>query len=213
MGWRNWHGRTEMIGGKPVHTHRVVCGTCRETAALHNMDFGAEEAARQIPQKFERRGWFIGQHASSDRCPACVAALAAERRNRRTKAMPATTPAPKPEAAPPREPTPAEMRRVLDAIEQHYPRPGRGFAGGMSDEALAKTLTVPRVWVTRVRVQFFGPEADVDLKRIEAEVASIQIAHKALEDTVMAETDKLGRKLEGVVRQLDDMRANLRGAA
>lgn len=210
---RDWQGGSEMIGGKPVRTHRVTCGACQATDALHGMDMGAAEAARQIPRKFERRGWHIAQRASYDRCPACVAGLAAERRNRRTKAMPGNIPAPKPEAAPPREPTPAEMRRVLDAIEQHYPTPGRGYAGAMRDEALAASLGVPRVWVTRVRVQFFGPESDVDLKRIEAEVAGIQTAHKALEDTVMAETDKIGRQLESVVQQLDGVRAQLRGAA
>lgn len=75
-----------------------------------------------------------------------------------TERLPGVQPAPA--AQPPRNPTPPENRRVLDAMDAHYDADRQMYRGSFTDEAVAQQLKVPRAWVTKVRADFYGPETN-----------------------------------------------------
>ncbi len=57
-----------------------------------------------------------------------------------------------------RQPTVADRRRIMDALDVVYdPEAGKYRKDG-SDKALAERLDVPRVWVSQIRADFFGAE-------------------------------------------------------
>lgn len=58
--------------------------------------------------------------------------------------------------AKPREPTPHDNRRVLDALEGHYDIDRGLYHKSWSDKALAGHLDVPTSWVTSLRERFLG---------------------------------------------------------
>lgn len=209
MTMRDWEGKPERHEGKIVKTHRVVCGACGTTSAIHGMNMGAAVCAEQMPKKFAAKGWEIGKRPDDDRCPACALKEKVTRRTAKVIQMNEAKMA----AEPPREPTRADLRKVQDALDIHYPVPERGYSSGFNDEVLAKQIDVPRDWVKRVREQFFGPEHDVDMRRIEAEVESIRRDFKAVEDTTLSSVDKVSKRVEALIKTVDGLRAQLRGAA
>lgn len=205
---RDWSATYEKHEGRTRRTHRVWCHQCGSTTAIHGMDFGGKTACTEMPKKFEARGWSIGRRMDEDKCPACVLA---EKQNKTAKVIKMQEV--KAVAEPPREPTRAELRNVQDALDEAYPQPERGYKQGESDEALAKKLGYPKDWVRRVREQFFGPEHDVDLRRIEIEIEAVRRDAKAIEDSTLMAVDSLSKRVEALIRTLDGMRAQLRGAA
>lgn len=206
---RDWSGSKDRHEGRIRTTHRIHCAGCGVTDAIYGMDFGAKVAAEQMPKKFAARGWDVGKRAGEDRCPDCV--RKADRMKQTAKVIQMNEA--KPVAIPPREPTRADLRKVQDALDAHYPVPERGYADGMSDEALARKIDVPRDWVKRVREQFFGPEHDIDMRRIEAEIESIRRDFKAVEDAALTGVDKVSKRVEALMKTVDGLRAQLRGAA
>lgn len=205
---REWKARHERHEGQLRRAHRVWCGHCGATEAVYGMDFGAALASVEMPKKFETRGWSIGKREKDDKCPACVLA---EKQTKTAKVIKMQEV--KAAAEPPREPTRAELRKVQDALDAAYPTPERGYKPGYSDDVLAKELNVPRDWVKRVRDQFFGPEHDVDLRRLESDIAEMKRDFTALEGTTLNSVDALGKRVEAMIRTLDGLRAQLRGAA
>ena len=88
----------------------------------------------------------------------------------------------------------------------------RGYAGGASDETVAKSLGMPRDWVRRVREQFYGPETDVDIKKVEAQIESLGKDVKATEDRVLEQVATLGRRFDVLLAALAQVRVRLNGA-
>lgn len=62
--------------------------------------------------------------------------------------------------AAPRQPTPPENRRVLDAMDAHYDADRQMYRGSFTDDSVSQQLKVPRAWVTKVRTEFYGPETN-----------------------------------------------------
>jgi hypothetical protein len=77
--------------------------------------------------------------------------------------MPATAPRPAaavvPLAAPPRQPTREDRRRIMEALDVEYLFDKACYAKSGSDKALAERLGVPRAWVSEERDRAYGPDA------------------------------------------------------
>ena len=110
-------------------------------------------------------------------------------------------------AEPPKMPTAADNRKVLDALTVQYDEDAQRYRGAWTDSKVAATLDVPRAWVTAVREQFFGPERneEQDVKTKEIREA-IQMARNAVETlTQMAIT------AEGIAGKLAELEAKING--
>lgn len=203
---RVWPQVFTLVNGRQLRGWRITCGACGETDTVNGFGYGEAEASRQMPNTFARRGWRVAQRAGNDRCPSCIKLEAAARREKR---IPMKNEA---KAEPPREPTRAELRQVQDALDTAYPVAERGYAGGASDETVAKSLGMPRDWVRRVREQFYGPEADVNLLQVEAQIESLGKDVKATEDRVLEQVATLGRRFDVLLAALAQVRVRLNGA-
>ena len=90
-------------------------------------------------------------------------------------------------ALPPREPTPADNRRVMDALDSAFDEKiGRYVDVGGSDATLATKLGVPRKWVEDVREKFFGPiKTDPEREKLLADLAALRASVKTAIDKAM----------------------------
>lgn len=108
----------------------------------------------------------------------------------------------------PRAPTPAENRRIMDALDEHYDSERGRYRQSFNDAAVSHKLDLPRAWVKKVREEFFGPEAneaDVEAQRqklavlergVETATAALNKAQAILEaaaelETVLGEMKRL----------------------
>lgn len=74
-------------------------------------------------------------------------------------------------AEPPRQPTQADNRRILDALTAHYDEELQRYRKAFSDAALAEALAVPRAWIADVRERFYGPDVNEAAAERDAKVA------------------------------------------
>lgn len=117
------------------------------------------------------------------------------------------------DGAPSRTPTREQRRRVLEALDEFYPKPEQGYAGGMTDHKLAERLGVPRVWVRELREQLYGPEVVVDWRGLEARVEVVEAKAREVDDLVLKAAEELGAMAKGVRRELEALRDQMmRGA-
>lgn len=85
----------------------------------------------------------------------------------------------------PRDPTPADRRRILDQLDIDYDDKAIGYLNGLSDEKMAAKMGVPRAWVTKVREEYCGPD-------ITVEQAALAPEYKLL----IADRDALGARVQ-----------------
>lgn len=102
-----------------------------------------------------------------------------------------------PAVAKPREPTPHENRRVLDALYAHYDVDRGFYQKSWTDKALAGHLDVPTQWVTACREHFFGGPDRNDAASASAIEQIEKRLTKLVSDAAAIETDvnKLKAKL------------------
>ena len=203
---RVWPQVFTLVNGRQLRGWHITCGACGATDHVNGFGYGEAEANRQMSNTFVRRGWRVAQRAVNDRCPSCIKAEAAARREKR---IPMKNDI---KAEAPREPSRAELRRVQDTLDTAYPVAERGYISGATDETVAKSLGMPRDWVRRVREQFYGPETDVDLKKVEAELETLGADVKATEDRVLEQVATLGRRFDALASTLAQFRVRLNGA-
>lgn len=110
-------------------------------------------------------------------------------------------------AEPPKMPTAADNRKVLDALTVQYDEDAQRYRGAWTDSKVAATLDVPRAWVTAVREQFFGPERneEQDVKTKEIREA-IQMARNAVETLT-----QMAIQAEGIAGKLGELEAKIIG--
>lgn len=102
--------------------------------------------------------------------------------------------------------TPADRRRIADALDQAYSIDKGKYLKDGSDQKIASSLNVPRVWVKDVREMLYGmgggneaAQISLDaLSRLEARIGSV-------EDELL----KLMAKVDEKSRALSDMRAEI----
>lgn len=80
------HFRVER-GGKQNWALRAACHDCGETEDF-NLNNGRATLSQELIEKnFANRGWFVGKDRRSDRCPKCLAAERAARKQSQDKAL------------------------------------------------------------------------------------------------------------------------------
>lgn len=72
---------------------------------------------------------------------------------------PEPEPMTKPAAVAPRSPAREDKRRILDKLNEVYTGEALGYSADWSDGKVAATLSVPKAWVTDLRVEFHGENA------------------------------------------------------
>lgn len=169
-----------------------------------------------VAQKFRQRGWKVGSNASGDVCPKCAGAkkkplTPAQKRAAFCKIAGVPRAQPDPQvrvieptkeetvmtaAAQPQQPTPADRRRVSDALEEHYLTEKGCYRDSFSDEALAAKLDVPRAWVTELRELLFGPGAGNEAREKQQE------EFKALRAEFEDASGKIMTMLDGIEKRL-----------
>ena len=152
--------------GRKLPHLQITCSDCG-TQDFSVLSTGISPPPAMSNGVFRKRGWSVGHRRSNDLCPACnprFGKLKSHAPAQESQPMPAPTPAPKPPetpstlvAAPPPQPTRYDKRRVLDALDESY-EPEVGYRGSATDSSIARKLDVPRVWVSSLREDFFGPE-------------------------------------------------------
>lgn len=80
--------------------------------------------------------------------------------------------------------TKEDRRIIFSEIDNRYYDETRGYQKGWSDEVIAKSLNVPRAWVSSIREDNFGPERGdiIDIETINVRNA-INEAEKLMADT------------------------------
>ena len=115
-------------------------------------------------------------------------------------------------AVPPRQPTPHDRRRMQDEIEAHWTHQDVCYVASWGDQDIAKTLNIPRAWVTDIRTGWFGERdtnqaakvaekmradalSDINISALEANVESIlnlAVQAQAFVDAMRAEAKRIG---------------------
>jgi len=166
----------EQREGRFVALSIVTCSVCHHPREWPQ--FPPDMTARYLTE----RGYTRPTDARRIACPQCaVRARALIIRQAAPPAVPAPEPKekpmPKPEPAAkpavksltveaPRDATPQDNIRILDALEAAYDRKAGCYHGDGSDARTADTLKVPRAWVASIRLQLFGQQ-DTNQKRRE----------------------------------------------
>lgn len=159
-------------GGRRVSAQVIHCSYCRASDVLrgHLVSF---EFARK---KFIHRGWEIHKKAACPKCVAKFKAANAAKTDRKVVPMPIKTNAPMAAiksladlssvanvVVPPpvaREMSPGDRRKVFRAIDDAWDESRGRYAGSASDNQIAETLNVPRIWVETTRKEAFGDTGD-----------------------------------------------------
>lgn len=112
----------------------------------------------------------------------------------------------------PRAPTRIENRRIMETLDECYDADRQRYKSSFSDQALAVRLDVPRAWVSKVREEFYGPEAneaEIEARRqklalLDAGVdkAAQAIAKSSTLLDVLAELETLVAELRAVRDQV-----------
>lgn len=171
-----------------------------------------EEWAMSVIRKQGWRAW----KARKILCPDCVAKEDEKKMNKRTAIKITTVTEPEPlKAEPPRQPTPADNRRIHDAVDAAYDDKAGCYTKNHSDDLIAKALNVPRAWVSKIREDFFGPDLS-EAERLKiayrAELALIQgemDEHRARLDKVIDDCMTTAATAENIKADLDKLTANL----
>lgn len=209
------HGTMRSDDGKTVATQVVQCSYCPKTAVIR-LGGGAlpPDVARK---KFVQRGWDIHKKAA---CPDCRHKLKAPSAPSAQKVIPMAKPAspvqpaqttirslsqlPRLEVAAPREMSPGDRRKVFRAIDEVWDERAARYDGSVTDNSIAETLNVPRIWVETVRKESFGDAGGNDeIAALLTELGEVEGRVKPLVDEALG----LATKFERVVAELGAVRA------
>jgi hypothetical protein len=98
-----------------------------------------------------------------------------------------------------RKPTREDRRRVMDELNINYN--DVGYVASASDTSLAAKLDVPRVWVSDIRDEFFGPDQNEATVTLRMDVQKLIQLGRSLEDramTLAAEAESLRHEAERI---------------
>lgn len=202
-----------------AHKHeRIQVATCGKCGAREGVRDAGERPKPVSPMAsyFRQRGWHIAARPVGDLCPKCAAGKPTMKSDReltpaqkraaycRINNVPRPGEEPAiPEPIPmvadePRQPSPAERRRVLEEVEARWNTAKGCYEKAWTDKALAESLNVPRAWVADVREQFFGAEKNEARDAVVAEAKAIRTEIEALQTDFLERFDALEKRLKKV---------------
>jgi ribosome-binding protein aMBF1 (putative translation factor) len=187
----------------------VECAGCGAVEATGTVTMGGHKVqAIHAEQHFRAKGWNIGATPKKTLCPTCARpekpplAPLPPQPERPLEPLPELPPLP-PKAEPPREPTVAERRRIVDALDEHYNIDNALYRQSWSDTALAAKLNLPRAWVTDIRTLLFG-KADAN------ENSALKLAAvERLEVRLREVTEEVMTRLVSIETELAKLRAGM----
>lgn len=214
------------------------CSKCPRTATVAD-NAGMARPMTYFADRFRRKGWRIGQRATAHVCPQCVGGLKPKpaltpaqkqaafcriagvpraassspkpKEAAMTKSAPGKTPALSVVADAPRQPTREDKRKIREALDVCYLTDKGVYAGGDSDESVAKRLDVPRAWVAAEREDAYGPDACEDDGKDLTTLAALSVDLKRWGDEAL----ELAQRYDAKHREVEALRAKLakRGVA
>lgn len=189
------HGR-DCSATIEVPVRSVATGSSEKTGTLDAVSL------RRIERALDAANWAHKSGLRRPFCPACRPPLrlvcstpdsiedTAPEDTDMTATPATTTPAS-------RVATPADRRRIGDALEAAYDCAAGRYRGAGSDAVIAKSLDVPRLWVTETREFSYGigggNEADAardgEIRKIEARIEDLAaLGQSALETLARLDT-------------------------
>lgn len=188
---------------RPAPARQITCSRCG--GADHVMSAGQRLPPDVMARKFQARGWVIGSKPEHDLCLKCAVGIA----NAKPKKLkePEKEPEMKTETPTPREMGRADRRLIIDEVATHYPTPEKGYQGGLTDELIAAKLNVPRVWVSDIREQFYGPEIVIDWKSIDRRLDTLTSQSKALSTETLERLSALERGITELTSDITKLKA------
>ncbi len=203
------------IEGQPRRGVKIKCGHCNnEEAMSSNTTKGrgddSEQVQRMITSKFEKHGWKVGKTPAQNRCPSCFTAIklasvrkSKERNMENEKVVPLNaTPSQ-------RAMTRDERYLIFTKIDENYDRNKGSYTNDWTDEKVAKDFNVPRIWVSTIRDENFGPDTNEQVTLIIAEATElhekIKAASPKLEAAIkeMAALSERADKMINAIRSLE----------
>jgi hypothetical protein len=82
------------------------------------------------------------------------------------------------------QPSRADNRRIMNALDEHYHETQQRYFGVMSDAKIAEKLNVPRKWVEDVREKFFGPAVNEEMVQLDKLIAKGEEALKLADNII-----------------------------
>lgn len=186
--------------GHGVSTARCVCDKCNREEIIPctferqpNGTFSLNEGKAQ--KKITQMGWAsVKKHLY---CPTCEAKRKAE--------MPHVE---KPE--PPKEPSRAQKREIIAALDEYYDLEAERYKGGETDETIADLIDVRPGFVARIREELYGPDgANEDIAELERKLSGIfSVASETLKDmkAAMEAAEKLSREVATMQAELQKIK-------
>lgn len=142
-------------GQPPMAAFKFTCHKCGATDTFPLGNKGNGIAMALVQQKMRHRGWEIGNRASGDTCPDCIAARQ-KKRNKEPEKESNVVNFIKAEEPPTMS---REDRRLIFAkIDEVYLDETLGYSDGWTDSRVAEDLGVPLAWVKTIRAENFGEE-------------------------------------------------------
>lgn len=202
-------------GGAGATYARFTCVDCSKTLDL-SMRHGASLAPIAYAKMAAREGWSV--HPLKKAKVFCGACFSREHVNDpdselkkvtlMSNVQPLSIPTPATKAAPVaaapvvsvRDVTPETRHKIRHLLDKHFDDAAGAYLDGMSDEAVAEQLGIPRIAVEQLREAAYGPlKIDpvlsglrVDLAQLKGEIEDYRAKGMRLEAAIMA----LGSKIE-----------------
>ncbi|MGS5046041.1 MULTISPECIES: hypothetical protein [unclassified Mameliella] len=155
------HHSAEVVCDQCGTTETVVCDYAREAGGSWAPNMG------QINKKITQNGWAILKKKHS--CPKCE-------KERKAVLVTETAVKTKPQetqAAP--EPTKAQKREIMLALEDYYDTETERYKSGNTDQVLADLCGVMPGFVAKIREEFFGPDGgNEDIEALTARIEDLR---------------------------------------
>jgi hypothetical protein len=193
---KRWFDRTSLLrpGGARVPGYVIDCSSCGGKDEIAATGHSGVLPPDVLTKKWKQRGWKIGRKSAT--CPAC---------NGTQQEKPMATQA---AADAPRQPTPADKRRIFREIDDHWNEEKSRYEGSTTDQTIATGLDVPRAWVTQIREDAFGKsQRNEDMDKVLGNLKNL----KGECDRAMSSAMELAEKFEALSKQCVAMQEAING--
>lgn len=193
-------------GKPPLPAFKLTCAKCGATDTL---PLGSKSNGYPTPlvqQKMRHRGWEIGNRASADFCPDCVAGKHKKQDKSDKKQENNVVTFVKAEEPPTMS---REDRRLIFAkIDEVYLDENTGYSDGWADQRVADDLGVPVGWVRSIRAENFGEERNnaaiaKHLDEVKDVLAKAKKLHLDAKDEIKSMSTQV-EKASGILKQITE---------